>query len=90
MITQKACAGTLESSDIFVEIGPAAEGSGLDLDINSVVYAQFGPEIEAVVRETLAELGVADAQVRISDRGAVNCTIRARVETAVRRGMGEV
>ena len=86
MITQKACAGTLESSDIYVEVEPAEKGSGLDLTVNSVVYAQFGQEIEKVILDTLAELDVTDAKVRVSDRGAVDCTIRARVETAVRRG----
>jgi len=89
MIKQRACAGTLESSDIYVEIAPVAEGSGLKLDITSVVFAQFGEDIERVIRETLSDLGVADASVRVSDRGAVDCTIRARVETAVRRGKGE-
>lgn len=89
MIKQRACAGTLESSDIFVEIEPAPEGSGLALDITSVVYTQFGEEIEKVIRKTLSELAVTDAAVRVSDRGAVDCTIRARVETAVRRGKGE-
>jgi citrate lyase subunit gamma (acyl carrier protein) len=57
--------------------------------LNSVVYAQFGKEIEEVIMETLRELGVEDADVRASDRGAVDCTIRARVETAVCRGKGE-
>lgn len=90
MIKQRACAGTLESSDIFVEIAPAEAGTGIDLDVTSVVYAQFGQEIEKVIRQTLADLGVADAQIRVSDRGAVDCTIRARVETAVCRGKGEV
>ena len=48
-----------------------------------------GKEIENVIMETLAELGVEDAQVAASDRGAVDCTIRARVETAVCRGREE-
>lgn len=89
MIKQRACAGTLESSDIYVEVAPAAAGSGLALDITSVVFAQFGEEIERVIRETLQDLEITDADVRVSDRGAVDCTIRARVETAVRRGKGE-
>ena len=89
MIKQKATAGTLESSDIFVEIAPAEAGSGIVLNLTSVVMQQFGPEIEAVIRETLAGLGVEDAQLTVSDRGAVDCTIRARVETAVCRGKGE-
>lgn len=90
MIKQRACAGTMESSDIFVEIEPAPCGSGIELSVNSVVFNQFGQEIEAVIRETLAELGVEDAKVAVNDRGAVDCTIRARVETAVYRGKGEV
>ena len=89
IIHKKACAGTLESSDIYVEVSPLPQCSGIKLDLNSVVYAQFGKEIENVIMETLAELGVEDAQVVASDRGAVDCTIRARVETAVCRGREE-
>ena len=89
IIKKKACAGTLESSDIYVEVSPLPQCSGIKLDLNSVVYAQFGKEIENVIMETLAELGVEDAQVVASDRGAVDCTIRARVETAVCRGREE-
>ena len=89
MIKQKAHAGTLESSDIYVEIEPAEAGSGIALQLTSVVMQQFGPEIETVIRETLDALGVKDAQLTVSDRGAVDCTIRARVETAVCRGKGE-
>ena len=88
-ILKSASAGTLESSDIYVEIAPAQAGSGIVLNLTSVVMQQFGPEIEAVIRETLAGLGVEDAQLTVSDRGAVDCTIRARVETAVCRGKGE-
>ena len=89
MIKQKAHAGTLESSDIYVEIAPAEAGSGIALNLTSVVMQQFGPEIEAVIRETLDNLGVKDAELTVRDRGAVDCTIRARVETAVCRGKGE-
>ena len=89
MIKQKAHAGTLESSDIYVEIAPAQAGSGIVLNLTSVVMQQFGPEIEAVIRETLEGLAVEDAVLTVSDRGAVDCTIRARVETAVYRGREE-
>ena len=89
MIKQKAHAGTLESSDIYVEIAPAEAGSGIALNLTSVVMQQFGPEIEAVIYDTLKELGVANAVLTVKDRGAVDCTIRARIETAVCRGKGE-
>ena len=49
----------------------------------------FVPEKDAIVNEVLAENGVEKANVRIIDRGALECVIRARVETAVLRGKGE-
>ena len=86
-ILRSASAGTLESSDVFVEIAPA--DNGIEIDLNSVVQAQFGDEILAVVREVLSECDVENARVSVQDRGALDCVIRARVETAVNRGKGE-
>ncbi len=85
-IIRKASAGTMESSDAYVEIEPAQE---LSLCLESVVQEQFGQEIRAVVQEVLAQCGVEKASVRVVDRGALECVIRARVETAVVRGRGE-
>lgn len=82
-VKKKASAGTLESSDVYVEIEPSAEG--LLIDLQSVVQAQFGDAIEAAVREVLQENGVERANVKVMDRGALECVIRARVETAVLR-----
>ena len=82
-IVKNASAGTMESSDVYVEIEPAA---GVTVELESVVKLQFGDAIEPVVREVLAENGVEDAAVRIHDRGALECVIRARVETALLRG----
>lgn len=87
-IIQPASAGTLESSDVFVEIAPAQ--SGIHIDLDSVVQAQFGEDILAVIREVLSETGVENAHLTVQDRGALDCVIRARVETAVMRGKGEV
>ena len=87
-VLHSAIAGTLESSDIYVEIAPAAAGSGIKLNLTSVVMQQFGDQIESVIRQTLDQLDVKDAELTVSDRGAVDCTIRARVETAVCRGKG--
>ena len=86
-VKKKASAGTLESSDVYVEIEPSTEG--LVIDLQSVVQAQFGDAIEAAVREVLQENGVEKANVRVIDRGALECVIRARVETAILRGKGE-
>ena len=42
-----------------------------------------------LVKEVLEEYGVECAKIRIIDRGALDCTIRARVATAVLRAGGE-
>ena len=86
-IIQRATAGTLESSDVLVTLEPAQDG--LDIELDSVVQNQFGDTILETVQEVLKELDVQDAKISIVDRGALDCVIRARVETAVLRGKGE-
>ena len=83
-IVRSASAGTMESSDVYVEIEPGV--NGLEIQLESVVQGQFGDAIRGVVREVLADCGVETASIRIVDRGALDCVIRARVETAVLRG----
>ncbi len=83
-IVKRASAGTMESSDVYVEIEPAE--TDLTVELQSVVQKQFGASIEAVVREVLQECGVEQAHVLVRDRGALECVIRARVEAAVLRG----
>ena len=86
-IKLSASAGTMESSDAYVEIEPGTDGVKLQLE--SVVMGQFGEAIEKAVRNVLEELAVENANVRVVDRGALECVIRARVETAAMRGKGE-
>ena len=85
-IIRKASAGTMESSDAYVEIEPA---DGLQVQLESVVREQFGQQIQTVVQEVLQENGVEKANIRVVDRGALECVIRARVETAIARGREE-
>ena len=84
-IIKMATAGTDEKSDVVVTVEPCE--NGLQLQIKSVVMNQFGTAIESSVREVLAEMGVKNAVVRVADRGSLDCVLRARVETAVLRGM---
>lgn len=86
-ILKCASAGTMESSDAYVEIEPSA--GGLKIDIESVVEKQFGDKIRLAVESVLEECKVGSAVVRVVDRGALECVIRARVETAVMRGKGD-
>lgn len=82
-IKKAAIAGTLESSDAQVTVEP---GSGsIELEIESSVIHQFGRRIRTVVLETLERLQVSDAKVKVVDKGALDCTLKARVECAVFR-----
>ena len=86
-ITRPAMAGTLESSDCQVTV---EEGDGgISLTLKSAVIHQFGNRIRKVVYETLERLGVEDVRITIVDKGALDCTIKARVEGAVYRSVGE-
>ena len=81
-----AVAGTLESSDAQVTVEPGAEG--IQLDIQSSVLNQYGRQIRATVLETLERLEVTAAKVTVVDKGALDCTLKARVECAVFRSCG--
>ena len=83
-IIKDALAGTLESSDVMVRIGPSSE-SGIRLELESLVKQQFGAAIERVVRETLTQLGVTRANVVVDDKGALECVLKARVQAAALR-----
>ncbi len=82
-IIRPAVAGTMESSDIMIRIEPG-EG-GIELFLDSSVLQQFGKQIEAVIRAALGELGVENAKVTAVDKGALDCTVRARAMAAVYR-----
>lgn len=85
-ILKPANAGTLESSDAQVTVEPNEHG--ITLDLSSSVMNQYGRQIKQTVLETLARLGVTNAAVTVVDHGALDCTIRARVECAVYRSCG--
>ena len=81
MELEKAYAGTMESGDIFIQISPS-EAEGLQIILESSVEYQFGGQIKKVIGETLTGLGIENAIVKAVDKGALDCTIRARVTTA--------
>lgn len=83
-INKIAIAGSLESNDALVTIRPI-EG-GIKLEIDSIVGKQFFDRIEEVAYRTLEELEVDSVSLKIQDRGALDCVLEARIETAVLRG----
>ena len=83
-LIKTAVAGTMESGDIMVTIEPRDSG-GVTLELSRSVMQQFGRQIEEMIRKTLAELGVEHAAVHAVDKGALDCTVRARVSAAAFR-----
>lgn len=86
-IVKAAMAGTLESSDALVTVEPG-EG-GVELSLQSSVMNQYGRQIKATVLETLKRLDVDNVKVTVVDKGALDCTLKARVECAVFRSCGQ-
>ncbi|MDE6218183.1 MAG: citrate lyase acyl carrier protein [Muribaculaceae bacterium] len=87
MNINESFAGTLESGDIHIRLLPS-EAPGLTINLESSVAYQFGNQIKKVIEETLQELGVDSAVVNATDKGALDCTIRARVTAAAVRATG--
>ena len=82
-LKKAASAGTLESSDAMITIEPG--GEGVVLEMSSTVQHQYGRQIREVVESELAALGVENCRVFVNDHGALDCTLKARVDAAVFR-----
>ncbi len=81
---KKARAGTLESGDVLVIIEPA---DSLEIKLYSPVISQFGEAILRSAREVIDSYGVTSGTITLEDQGALDCTIRARLSTAIRRSL---
>lgn len=82
-VLKPAVAGTLESSDIQIMVEPGA--GTVELVLESSVMNQYGMQIQKVIIETLGRLGVTNVYLHAVDKGALDCTIKARVECAIFR-----
>lgn len=86
-IIREAVAGSLESSDVMVTVSPADD---VRIELNSSVEQYYGDSIRSTMREVLKDLGVEHVRVEAVDHGALDCTIRARLTTALKRASKEV
>jgi len=78
-------AGSLESNDLLVLVKPENNDSGIKLEIESVVINQFGDRIRDIVKKKLEAMNVENVYIKIQDKGALDCTIEARIEAAIKR-----
>jgi len=83
-IVKTGIAGTMESSDIMVTINKPT-GKEIKIDLTSSVEKQFGKQIKRTITECANRLGIKSADITAVDKGALDCVIKARVETAIYR-----
>ena len=83
-IIKNATAGTLESNDIRIML-VENENAGIKIELESNVEKQFGKQIRKVIKETLEKLEIDNVRVVAIDKGALDCTIKARVACAAYR-----
>lgn len=84
-VLKTAQAGTLESNDIMITVAPGRDTSGIHVELDSIVLKQYGEAIHQIILDLILEHEIADIYVKAIDRGALNCTIRARMLTALQR-----
>ena len=84
-IVKKGQAGTMQSSDLMVTVEPA---DTLTIELQSTVKKQFEHLIRARLEQVLGKLGVASGKISVSDRGALDYAIEARLEAALNRAGG--
>ncbi len=82
-VKHDACAGTAGNNDILIRVLPG--NGGLVVRLESCMKKLYGKTIERAIRNTAAELGVSNAVILAQDNGALDYTICARVETALKR-----
>jgi len=82
-----AQSGTFESSDVIFLIEPLPDNSGRKLDISSTVMQQYGSSFKQIVTKMLDEYQMTDIHLIAKDKGALEPTIKARLETAINRSM---
>ena len=62
----------------------------VEFSLESAVINQYGNQIRKVVLQTLENLDVKDVKISVVDKGALDCTIKARVEGAVFRSVDQI
>lgn len=83
-IIHAAVAGTLESGDVMVRIAPI-DTHDIDLQLSSSVEKQFGDAIRATILDVLSRHEIHGVQLIVDDKGALDCVLRARLETLLVR-----
>lgn len=84
-LLREASCGSEEQSDARVHLGPAP---GISVSVRSTTGPMYQERIEQVVREVLTHHGIRGVKVEVSECGAYDHVIAARVEGALLRASG--
>lgn len=82
ILLRTASAGTLESSDCVVTVSPAEK---MELEYKGANSAVFAERTRQLVDDVAKQYALEGAQISIQDQGALEITMRARLETALQR-----
>lgn len=83
-VLKMSVAGSMESNDAMILVEPC---DSTEIIVESVVKAQYGERIEEAVLSTVSSLGIEGAKITVKDKGALECTLKARTETALLRSV---
>ncbi|MDD3832038.1 MAG: citrate lyase acyl carrier protein [Clostridia bacterium] len=83
---KSASAGTLESGDIYIEVSPIIEHK-IDVKLTSIVAQQFGKRIKQIIIDEIAKRDLNGISVNVVDKGARDCTVKARINAVLNRAM---
>jgi len=84
-----ATSGTFESSDIFIKLEPNGNNT-VNINLESIVQKQFGAAINKLIFDTLEKYNIMGIDLTVIDKGALDCTISARLQTVLRRAGVEI
>lgn len=84
MIINSAHAGTLESSDAYIQVNPISEEK-IEIELESSVEELYGDMIKELVINTLKEMKISSVNIKIQDKGALDFVLKARLQAAVLR-----
>ncbi len=76
-------AGSVESCDCLITL---YESDKLEINLESDVIIQYGEQIKKVINDTLEYYNIKNLKVNIDDKGALDYTLKARLEVALKRG----